>query len=191
MSTKIYTAYRTKPGVDLWKLVEDLHKRGREEAVKALKEVYSTVEVDEQSIEYQKNLALYDNNHRRARLSIAHGLILTKYAETKGQHARSVFDFDVAIAIRKHENRFYLIPYCDMCMKSCLNFMAEHPLLQLYGYWDSTDKPLDVSEKEWESRSHIWDAIIEKWDEKLILDIVSYDGFFRVDPFMDLMIQNE
>lgn len=191
MSTKIYIAYRTKPGVDLWKLVEDLHVRGREEATKALKEVYETVEVEEQSIEYQKNLALYDNNHRRARLSIAHGIILTKYAETKGQHARSVFDFDVAIAIRKYENRFYLIPYCDMCMKSCLDFLAEHPMLEPYGYWNSTDCPEAISAKEWTQRGRIWDAIIEKWDEKLILDIVSYDGFFRIDPFMDLMMQNE
>lgn len=190
MSTKIYTAYRAKPEVDLWKLVPDIFKRGTEEATRILKSLYETVQVVEQSAEFQRNLQLYDGDHYKARLSMVHSMILTEYGESQSRNTRDFFDLDVSVAIREHQGRLYLTPHCDMYMQKCLDFLKAHPALEEFGYWDTADKPHAVLEQEWEERKEIWNVIIERWEEKLILDIVSFGGFFKIDPFMDLMMQD-
>jgi hypothetical protein len=168
VSTKIYTAYRTRRrGVDLFALVADLRHRAERACTRSLRKEHGECDG---SMTMETSMAL-----------------AKQYREQASKAERNPFNFDAAIAIRAHESRYYLIPYADRLAYGIdvFAFLAKHPALEEYGYWNNTDRPDHVSDRAWSRRAKTWGAMLDGDHEhdKVILDIVSPDSFGRVDPF--------
>jgi len=51
-----------------------------------------------------------------------------------------------------------------------------------FNYWDNTDKPEDVSQKEWDFREEVWEEINNNWDKgRLVHFIMTEDGHRRFE----------
>lgn len=182
MSTKIYEAYRTKLGVDIWSMIPQLRKKATEGAAECLRVLYEDVakEADTSSERYQKTFAS-SNDERLARLTVAQEVIIREYKAQAASDIRSSFNLDVSLAIRHHEGRFYIIPHVDMSMRNALEFLKHNKKLEACPYWNNTDKPKNVTEKQWKTRGETWRAMFENWQDVLVLHVVDVGSFYMTD----------
>ena len=182
MSTKIYEAYRTKPGVDIWTMAPSLRKKAEAGAKECLRVLYEEVakEVDTTTERYQKAMAS-SKDERLARLTVAQDVIRREYKAQAASDLRNSFNLDVSLAIRHHEGRFYIIPHVDMSMRNALEFLKHNKKLEAYPYWNNTDKPKHVTEKQWKLRGDTWRAMFENWQDVLVLHVVDVGSFYMTD----------
>jgi hypothetical protein len=182
MSTKIYEAYRTKLGVDIGSMVPHLRKKAEAGAKECLRILYEEVakDVDTTTERFQKILAS-SKDDRLARLTIAQEVIGREYKAQAASDIRSSFNLDVSLAIRHHEGRFYIIPHVDTSMRNALEFLKHKKKLEAYPYWNNTDKPKNVTEKQWKLRGDTWRAMFENWQDVLVLHVVDVGSFYMTD----------
>lgn len=164
MSTKIYTAYRTLPGVDLWALIRDIRRKAEACAKAKLWELYPAVNQEPVTALRQ---------------------IKENYCAQLESSERNEWDLSVQIAIWRAGRRCLMIPFSGSgYLRTTLDFMRRHPDLENYSYWNNSDRPKKISAQAWQARKKTWNAVFDGggWDDHLVLDIVSYNGFHRVDP---------
>lgn len=195
MSTKIYTAYQAKGNVDIWKLLRDIRKKAEEQTSLALKGFYTQIAgaVLPTNETYVKYLEIWkkETPHAEsvARVIAARNVCADKYrAQSKSPH-RNPFDFDVSITVRELDGRFYLVPHCDMMMRSVLDFLKVEPGLRDFAYWNNTDKPDEVSERSWAERERTWRRLLAnaRAGDVVRLDVCTVDSLYRIDPGDDLV----
>lgn len=197
MSTKVYVAYRLKQSKDIWPFVRDTRRRGEENVKKVLRVLHTTFSenVDTASKGYANALKFSDGNEARARLKVASEAIREGYRAQLGRMERSIFDFDVSVAIREHKGRMYLIPHCDMMMRDALKFLARDRRLENFAYWNNTDQPKRISRREWDARGEIWDALdASGWGDYVTIIVCDWSKFYMLDPWLDMtreMIRKE
>jgi hypothetical protein len=197
MSTKIWTAYKLDKISDLPKLVADVQRQGRENVRAKLRELVERLvaapemkgderykkELERRSVSTPQHL-----RERAAAINAACLILREGYKSQLGEGRRSDMDFNVSVAVRFHGRGAYLIPHCDMHMCNVLNFLSEHPLLSDFHYQNQTDKPEEISDKEWRKRERVWDAIDERgWSNYVLIEVCSWDSYFAVEPSMDLL----
>jgi hypothetical protein len=190
MSTKIYVAYRLKDSRHLWPFVRDTRRRGEENVKKELVKLYKTMldGVDTKSEAYQKTLAVYNGDEEIARLRIVGNAIREMYRAQLGKLERDTFNFDVCVAIREHADRLYVIPHCDSLMCKALDFLKRDKRLEDYAYWNNTDRPSHISQRQWDQRGRIWDAIDSAgWGDHLVIPICDWSNFYMLDPYLDIV----
>lgn len=116
--------------------------------------------------------------------------MLNRYGETQKDLNVSRWALDTSITIRKYEDHYYIIPYCDRrcLLGGLLSFLAEDNRLEDYVYWNNADKPEDVSLEEWRERGNVWNELteIDRWPSYLVLDIVSWTGWHEVTPMIEV-----
>lgn len=66
---------------------------------------------------------------------------------------------EYVICIGQALNHTVIVPYFPN--PECVKLLFEHPKIEMFGYWDSTDPEEDVSEKDWELRGKIWNKIFQ------------------------------
>jgi hypothetical protein len=190
MSTKIYGAYHVKNtnGIQLWPFLRDLKKRAdkscHDKLVQVIEELMASV--NPESDAYIED---DDRSDTAKRLQIAHDCLTKEYEKQANSHRRNPFYLDVTISIHENNDQYYLIAYCDFAslMSGSLDFMNEMEELEDFHYQNSTDKPDEISEEDWENREKVWDEIYKAgWMMQLTLDIVTNTGFFRIDPYFEL-----
>ena len=201
MSTKIYTAYRLKKSEDFWPFLRETRLKGVENVRKVLTKLYNglLMEVDTKSEAYQKSLDIL-KDEQLARGMIVERLICDNYRRQANNAERDPFDFDVSIAVREHEGRLYLIPRCDMLMRRVLDFLKRDPRLEDFSYWNNSDRPEGIAQKEWDQRGEIWDALDrcrtspgvlykDGWSDYVLIEICTVQSFWKIHPFMDMKIK--
>ena len=180
MSTKIYTAYRTKPKVDFWKLAIDIKRQGRKNISKVIESVIEKM-LTSQSVDLKNADMAKGEPHTPSSVS----RYLNKlYRNTLGKYTRDVTNFDVTVSVRKQNNRYYLIPYCDALVCDVLDFMKKDERLEDFSYWNNTDPPEGFSYAQWSRRGKIWEPMLEKdcFSDFITIDIMSWDAWIWVDP---------
>lgn len=65
----------------------------------------------------------------------------------------------VEICIWQLDGRYYLIPFDNFPIGKTLKFLEKDPQLEDFSYWNNTDQPEDVTDKEWGHREKIWDRL--------------------------------
>lgn len=200
MSTKIYTAYRLKDSNDFWPFLRDVRRTAIENIRKVLLELFETLlpEVDSASEAYQKALETFKTEDR-ARAYLVERLITDQYRLQASSSQRDYYDFDVSIAVREHEGRLYLVPYCDMQMRGVLDFLKDDPRLEDFAYWNNSDQPKEVSRAEWDERQKIWDLIDAtppadtlykaSWLDYVAIDICTPQNFWQIQPFTERLLR--
>lgn len=186
MSTKVYVAYRTKPGVDIWKLSTEIHAKARRRVQQVLRTEYARLleaSVQEKSLHQLicDRLRMQTKTTSLTTLEIS-AYVHRCYGDQLSSGLRDHWDLSVSIALRKDGNRWYLIPYADGLMRSVLSFLSRQKGLENYAYWDNVDRPRGISDAEWEARGRQWDKLDARWQEMLVLEVLSYSGFMYVDP---------
>ena len=188
MSTKIFDAYRTKLGVDLWQLIAKIRPQAEKNVTRLVQRVYCQLEpgVDTNSPDYAKQLKIYGNEFV-ARAAGVRDFILKAYKQQLGSGLRNSFNYDVCVAIRKLGRRYYLRCHFDYPLDGVLDFLKELPELEEYEYRNSSDAQLeDMSVRAWRARGRTWDRVEKNWHNFLILPICDYDSYFQdLDPWHD------
>jgi hypothetical protein len=190
MSTKIYTAYRTREGVDIWDIVPRLLAKSREAVLDVLHSLIVQLQDTAQNDatgEMKKEIfaaAKRRNPDEPLTDSIVFDFLYMKYREQHTSALRNAFDFNASIVIRRHEGRYYLIPYSDMHFREVFDFLAEDPDLEDFSCWNNTDPPeefrRDGGYEQWNARGAVWDTLHERGDEYLVLDVVTSDSFYML-----------
>lgn len=115
----------------------------------------------------------------------------TMYGKQLATLTRNQWALDVAITLRCHRGRHYLIPYCESSslVGGTLDFMAQHEHLEDFAYWNNTDRPDSVTSSQWAWRARVWNHFTQhdRWPEYLSLDIVSWQGWSAVSPVFELL----
>lgn len=195
MSTKIWVAYKLKDPTSLWSLVHHINTQATSNVQAVLKELYFRVMADVKADTdlYRKTLARYEGDDWSARHSIAHESIRRLYRLSSMSIRRSEWDFNVSLGFRSWRGQVYLIPYSDMLMRGTLDFLKEDKRLQDYHYQNQTDRPKDISAREWESRRKVWNHLVNsktrKWSDVLVLNICQYDIYYMVDPWVEMSLE--
>lgn len=189
MSTKVYNAYRVKEGVALWPLLWNIKTIGIQNVREVLIKLYNKLLSNEQTKEEaRKNLKLPDD------IEIGPYEVALSVHEAVRRHLgnphRNDFDFNVSVAVREHQGRFYLKAYCDMNMAHVLDFLSSAVMsdrIEDFHYQNSTDRPSKISEEEWKHRSVTWAGMAhpKDWQNFVLLTICDYEALPFIDPAMD------
>lgn len=190
MSFKIRTAYKLTKNSDLWPLAHDIRVTATQKVQTNLRRFYKGLlgDVMTDSPEFKAKLAESNGDEINAKLSIVRKVVHDGYRSTSTQSERSIFDFDVSIAIRKWKGKTTLIPYCDMVMRDALDFLADDPRLEDFHYQNQSDRPASISEEEWVKRRRYWMGMDKAgaWDDLFILEVCSWGMFYRIDPLWEM-----
>lgn len=181
MSIKIYEAYRTKPGVDIWEFMKQAKKEAMNNATEILRELYERI---------QTTPSLANNVREKFQISPDAPLsnwnisdfVYDRYNESRLKKQPTAYNFDTSFTVRKHKDHFYIIPYENSGTRNIFSFFKTHPDLEEYGYWNNTDEPEGMSEKEWKEREENWAVLLDDWDNYVSVDVCSFDNFFYFDP---------
>lgn len=182
MSTKIYNAYRVKRGVKLWPVLWDIKKKATKNIQKVLIDMYNRVLSNESAKnEVRGNLKL-EADCEVGPIEVSDN-IKKAYRLQLGSHARNPFNFDVKVSVRELDGRFYLIAHCDWVMGEVLDFLAKDKRLEDFHYQNSSDKPDEIPQREWNLRSRTWDRMDRAgWRNFVLLTICDWDTFPYIDP---------
>ncbi|MCK4526130.1 hypothetical protein KAW18_02065 [candidate division WOR-3 bacterium] len=114
-----------------------------------------------------------------------HDIIIKLYKDAVVSTEKNPFNFDMCVSIHEYEDYYYLIPY-GVIEYDRWDFLDNNPQLEEFGYYNNTDKPENVSDRDWDDRELIWNAIIDVWERQLVCIISEYDDFWRISPWLDL-----
>ena len=65
--------------------------------------------------------------------------------------------------------------------------MRRHEALADFHYQNASDRPKEILAREWRMRRDVWLPLLdERWRDKLVLDIVTVNGWHWIDPAVDL-----
>jgi hypothetical protein len=195
MSTKIYDAFRLKENIELWSFLRKVKEQADKE-VKNRLSIFLEKLMEGINPDCEPYKELDDLSDTYKRLNVAHGLILKGYKEASVDPVASIFNFDVSLTVREHKGRYYLITYNDFRsgIAGSLDFVEKLDELEDFHYQNSTDRPKGVTKKDWKHREQVWDEIYgngEDWFFCLVLEILSYSGFYRYDPYYDKLFSSK
>lgn len=195
MSTKIWEAYVVKPGYDVWTVMWDIRRRAEKRVRATLTKLYGALLEDAKRAPGARELltgalAVIEDGLKFNYLD-ASRYVQDQYKQTIGRSERSIWDLSVAVVVRRaSKRRFLLIPYPGSgLLNGSLGFMRRYKPLADFHYQNSSDRPSHISAAAWEGRARTWEPLLEdnRWQDKLVLDIVSVEGFFRIDPAWTLI----
>ena len=179
----------------LWPVCKKIRTQAEQNARKALRELYTVIVEDAKTTagkdkDPYKSVRYTGDSYPATKTPLT---ILQASRFTRSQFAtqltktnRDEYDLSVSVAIREaRDGRILLIPYPGSGFLSrSLRFMARMPELRDYHYQNSSDRPSHITASAWSERARTWKPLLEddEWGQKLVLEIVSYGGFSRIDP---------
>ena len=106
----------------------------------------------------------------------------------------SAFDFDTSLCVFPLSRKILAVPICNN--ERLINALSENENITEYGYWNNTDKPDNVSNREWNTRKSDWDKALPGIgvlrENGFIFDLIdtmwdAYDFVYNVEtiyPFL-------
>lgn len=194
MSTVIYTAYRSKLGVNPFALSEKIRDtlmpkiedkiRDQVKFWQAMPEVEFRAMVTNMELKRPNGMELTLPD-KLTPLTYS-DVLQACYKNQAINPYKNSFDLNFRLTFRGYKNRVYVIP-CTGCFYGngslTSKWVESVPGLEEYGYWNNTDQPDNISNQAWAKRSEAWNYMIEnKWDNYLTIELVTIDNFFQVSP---------
>jgi hypothetical protein len=193
MSTKVFNAFLLRDPSNLWPLLRDIRHRGEQAAKKRIDYLADGIcsSLSAGSAEYvqaqKEGPELCDWEIRE---SITWSTLDDGYKQATVSTHRSAYDFDLSISVRENQGQIYLIAHeGDGMRNTIVPLLLEHPELVEYHYQNSTDRPDEIPENEWEERAQAWDqmAAPDRWWDYLLLEIVCWGNWWRIRTQLDRM----
>jgi len=190
MSTKIYEAYVIKPRHDVWEVLWDIRRRAEKSVRASLTAIYSALIQDAKRSPEARELLTGEIDAGTFGHLAASRFVQEQFKATIGNAQRDTWDMSVAVAVRRaSRNRTLLIPYPGSgLLGDALRFMRRHKALADYHYQNSSDRPSHITARVWNERARTWGELLRdaRWQDKLVLDVVTVEGWFRIDPSWEL-----
>lgn len=168
MSTKIYNGFRI-PSVRNLKSIKEITERIRPGIEELAKEKLSKFYVI-RSIEslYERAFPQWRDSEREKPINEKDSVYYQVWNElmdrqrtmVKEQRRDPAIDVDFSLVFIPHAGGTIGIYYSEDEKMSDLWLMQ--PEVQSYGYWNNTDRPDDVTPREWNDRKKAWDKAFEK-----------------------------
>ena len=120
--------------------------------------------------------------------------IKTNKSATTITESVSAFDFDTSLCVFPLSRKILAVPICNN--ERLINALSENENITEYGYWNNTDKPDNVSNREWNTRKSDWDKALPGIgvlrENGFIFDLIdtmwdAYDFVYNVEtiyPFL-------
>ncbi len=119
-------------------------------------------------LEYLKD----ENKKEKTIFSLVSNQIEDYYQDGEKNHARHPpDDFTCQLALLPFENKFYILLFAED--KVLIEIWKEKDLVSEFMFWNNTDPPDELTEREWSERQRIWDGIL---DDQCISSIPSTGG---------------
>lgn len=205
MSTKIWTAFRTKPGVDVWQLIPGIRRHAEKNIKARLVSLYQDLitswKTDSSRRQYAESIIGRPISEEPTPVDasdVAHVL----YTKQRSSSIRDAFDLDVSVSVRRAGRRYLLIPYpgsgifCD-----CLTFLNLLRELEDFHYQNQTDRPETITARQWAERRRTWAPFLrdDNWQDQLVLSIVNGPSDLRrlcpswdpKGPFMKALLKKD
>lgn len=190
MSTKIYTAYVLRDRRQLWPVCRKIRERCETHVRKELTRIYRALIADAAD-----RLGKPDDPFKKHRstdgsfgVMDAGRYVQDAYGAQLTRMDRDFFDLTVSVAVREaSDGRILMIPYSGSgYLSGSLDFMRRMPELRDYHYQNSTDRPRRISAREWARRRRTWEPLLNEWRRMLVLELVSYNGWYDVSPAFEM-----
>lgn len=188
MSLKVYTAYKLDGKKhDIWEFIRKVKPLAIGQLRKRLMVHYGIMmRSDGYTNTIKKKLNI--PNDRDVTLMNCARYMDMEYREQASSSQRSPYDLDTGIRIMEYKGDYYMIPYAGDGCSQILDFLKNLPELQEYGYWNNSDMPEEITDREWEERGVVWDHLTEsiEWDNYLWLEVCSAQGLYRINYPMNI-----
>lgn len=180
MSIKIYEAYRIRAGRDRKEVLRDIRLRGEEVVKKKLVEILR--------IMWQCCRPEID----RSRRYFESQRLLSKWiTEDTSSKFMEAFDASVELTVYEHNRRTYILPAQRRIsvFREAYEFLEDHPDLEDYCYFNSSDRPDEVTTQSWNARKRVWNQIMnyggngDGMYDRLTLQISHPLHMYRLYPF--------
>lgn len=157
MSTKIYNAYETQ-----FESIEDMHEKMNSVRPNIKKALKSRAEqrVIQDWIAYIDDATMNGEPIKKYFWDICNEARV-KFKEIKTNDRREVnYDFYFEAVVIPYNGKHYIKIFCEGTYFELCNLFET--FAQDFYYQDATDKPTEISQKEWDHRAETWHAIFEK-----------------------------
>ena len=146
MSTKIYCAWRVQIK-DLNSFIDFVRPQVYSYSEKIISNIMGAV-----TNEYVKTKKIEHPYFSEERIKIDRAIELCRDVSKQDKRSPRV-DIDFSLNIWLYRDSAYIIPIGEYKNFEVPDFSEE------YGYWNNTDRPEEVTEKQWEERCDTWDKI--------------------------------
>lgn len=171
MSTEIYTGFKFK-GTDIFQIHDDINVVRKEVNTKAKElasiffaEYMTNVFDSDQAVPYAKKLS---KNTKPYQVIAQHYFDKVRALEQSDQRMPDI-DFSFVVNIYFHEGEIYGTVYTER--QEFLDIWFEKDYVEDFAYWNNTNKPKEITKKEWQSRRDVWNFIFKN------SNIPAYTGF--------------
>jgi hypothetical protein len=154
MSTKIYNAYEAE-----FSSIEDMHQKMNSirPKIKEVLKLRAEHRVIEDWIQYVDDATMKGEPIKKYFWDICNEARV-KFKEIKTNDKRNInYDFYFEAVVMPYKGKQYIKIFCEGTYFSLCNLFEE--FAKDFYYQNSTDKPKEISQKEWDHRSEVWDAI--------------------------------
>jgi len=195
MSMKVYNAYWVKVPSKMWDLIWKIRDTAEAKAVELLRAHYVKLvrEMDSDDPEYKKAWKKEGLTRTEVgfRLMRAHDEIREQFKKNVTSLHWDTYSLEVSFTISPYEGEYYLRTFCEAgsILGEVFDFVPEMRELADFHYQNSSDKPKNISKREWDHRRRVWDGIAAKYNDvgnHVTVNVVSWHNFFRVDPWFKL-----
>ena len=175
MSIKIYTAWRIRPS-KIKEFLEIIREHMLAEVIKHAKILMETVKesaVDELVKKNDYGQEMKGKNSDALRLRLVFG---QAYRASRNIHRDPYFDLDCGVCLYPKGKWVYIIP----CGEYYIYDDFESPdFAEEYSYWDNTDKPDELTYRQWNTRQKNWEPILRDMEAfRIKHDVVNVSGNF-------------
>lgn len=134
---------------------------------------------------YRKNISVEDRVCARL-IDTTRDMVLERSRKSNIDHFLAKVDFFTSD--RKSDRYVYGYTNEGDYVGDCLFAFSKHTLVQEYGYWNNSDKPDEVSDREWRRRGKVWENVDMIQPHLVILvsskDTIAYsESFFSQELF--------
>ena len=200
MSTKIYTAWRVPIG-RFNEFLNLIHNYMHNEAKKQLKQLMGAIlpaKIEElmEKIYHEKGWSKEKTYPQFKEVRNWDEYIRFRYAielcykASKGKERDPFFDLDCSLNVWLNGRKAYIIPYGEGSKYAGFQIpdFAED-----YEYWDNSDRPDEVSQRQWRSRADKWENVcFVDWNKnRLLHEVVNVKEDMGLYPLADGLLKQK
>ncbi len=160
MSTKIYTAYRcgikdfTKVFLPAFR--ETCFKAAAKRAKELMKHVEDSVIKEVYDKGWQDEMSYEQYQQKLGKLCRFRHVFRTCAEASKQAERDFLFCFDISLNLWLYNNKAYIIPIGEGWIYEKFKIPEE---AEEYAYWNSSDKPNEITARQWQARLDTWEKV--------------------------------
>jgi len=179
MSMKVYNGFKyVGPKKEFWSYIETLRSKAQ---VNVARNVVALV---------QSKLEKAWSREMATPFKVWDG-IYSKVKDQANQFSRDNYDPACSFTVFPYKGGFYLRAYSDRVSditRDALGFFESEEYLTDYHYQNQSDKPEEISARDWNTRKKVWSALYENNSAAgygLNVHVSSFETFYSYNPTYD------